>query len=198
MSLLWNHLLFGKAGGGIFVLGFNLSQGVLMRKEGSRCTHPIGQLGPIVLRLLIIWQMSQSLWGQTLNRCADLEIMRWADCSWYLQVWSNDFKKKSLRPSSLFVPSLILLCTLAHVCTPQPAGPNAGHSTPKSHPLNLLPDDRCTHLPCSRGRRLHLAWLGQGIFGSQVPGAWSGREIGAVWKAMPGKRRWSYLLAQNW
>lgn len=63
-----------------------------------------------------------------------VEIMCWADM---LLIFSgleeSFFFLKSLRPRSLFVPSLILLCSLAHVCIPQPAGPNAAHSTPKSH-----------------------------------------------------------------
>lgn len=107
-----------------------------------------------------------------------------------LEQWFK--KKKCLRPSFLFVPSLILLCTLAHVCTPQPAGPNAGHSTPKSHPLNLLPDDRCTHLPCSPSRNADLrkkapsGMVRSGNF--WVPSTWS-----MVWKG-----DWCSLESDAW
>lgn len=150
MSLLWNHLLFGKAGGGIFVLRFNLSQGVIMRKEATRCAHPICPVGAYCASPSHYLADVQKPMGPTLNRCADLRrnnaLGRRAPDICRI---GTMIKKKSLRPNSLFVPSLILLCTLAHICIPRPAGPNAAHSTPKSHPLNLLPDYRCTHLPCS-------------------------------------------------
>lgn len=54
-------------------------------------------------------------------------------------------KKKSLRPSSFFVPHLILSYLegpLAHVCKPQPAGPNTIPSCPKEprfEPCHVVP-----------------------------------------------------------
>lgn len=41
IGLLWNTLLGRLGGGAVFVFKFNLSPEIIMRKEGSRCAHPI-------------------------------------------------------------------------------------------------------------------------------------------------------------
>lgn len=150
MSLLWNHLLFGKAGGGIFVLGFNLSQGVIMRKEATRCAHPICPAGAYCASPSHYLADVQKPMGPTLNRCADLcrnnALGRCAPDICRIGTMIKKKKPEAKLPlcaipnSALYFSTYLYTSACRSQCCPFP---------PKSHPLNLLPDYRCTHLPCS-------------------------------------------------